>query len=370
MAFYSETHWHNNRHLPVHLYARCVSWWYDIIKDMHHLLEDGAAWQLCGCTVLLYSCTYAWSALACAISYIMYVIECCSTHCCPAFTHSCCLLLSRLAPTTMPTISRTPRAPTITPPKSAPTSVAGKSALIVLSLSASFCGRMMITVHTGPRNCYYIHGYHIHHEQSSRRSIAVLISSQFWNASPLRLTHGNVQYNKMHSVGRCHSHNDTHTAPVHAAALTCSTSAPVQASCSGNVYTKPIALHRLQLFDGYICIGCVQSLRHPSVWCKGTICHKVHRKPSCLMKGQWAPTDNGSCDVASFHLQIVHLHSGSWKIMEGRQIRKASMWVLSSHCYMTLILQQLHGQGPWPLETDLNTGWILYKNNFTDTSDI
>ena len=40
--------------------------------------------------------------------------------------------------------------------------------------------------------------------------------------------------------------------------------------------------------------------------------HKVQRKPSCLIEGEWGPTDKGSSVVAEpLKLHIAHLGIGS-----------------------------------------------------------
>ena len=71
-------------------------------------------------------------------------------------THLCLVLLSRQAPTTMPTISSTPRAPATTPPRNRPTAVAVlESVFAGLSLSNSTGRRMAVTVQTGKRSYYY-----------------------------------------------------------------------------------------------------------------------------------------------------------------------------------------------------------------------
>ena len=59
---------------------------------------------------------------------------------------------------------------------------------------------------------------------------------------------------------------------------------------------------------------CADSPRYsPNLW-RGLICHKVRREPSCLMEGEWGPTDKGSSVVVHpLHLHIAHLGSGSWR---------------------------------------------------------
>ena len=57
----------------------------------------------------------------------------------------------------------------------------------------------------------------------------------------------------------------------------------------------------------------VDNTHHSPNLKNGLMCHKVHGKPSCLIEGEWGPTDKGSFVAADpFHLQVAHLGSGSW----------------------------------------------------------
>ena len=95
--------------------------------------------------------------------------------------------------------------------------------------------------------------------------------------------------------------------------LTCTECASQFTPCSANIHANHIVQHRLQLINDHTWVGCVHSMRHSSTWCQGLICYKVHWKPSCLMEGEWGPTDKGSSvAVDPLHLHIAHLANRSW----------------------------------------------------------
>ena len=51
--------------------------------------------------------------------------------------------------------------------------------------------------------------------------------------------------------------------------------------------------------------------RSPNLNWRRLICNDVHRKPSCLMEGEWGPTDTGTSIADPLHLHLAHLGSGS-----------------------------------------------------------
>ena len=86
-------------------------------------------------------------------------------------THSCLVLLRRQAPTTIPTISSTPRTPATTPPRDRPTAVT------LMESPTSTGGRVTITAQTEIqyKSCYC--SYHLHHDKSSIQLVADFLFS-------------------------------------------------------------------------------------------------------------------------------------------------------------------------------------------------
>ena len=128
-----------------------------------------------------------------------------------------------------------------------------------------------------------------------------------------------------HMVSVTYSSAYTHSA---CTALTCTKSASQFAPCCANVHSEIILRCWVKVVNHYTEISgadSVDSKCNSFNLQRWLICNKVHRKPSCLMEGEWGPTDKGSSVVVHpLHLHIAHLGSGSCTVEEIKQQRKYS----------------------------------------------
>jgi len=126
-----------------------------------------------------------------------------------------------------------------------------------------------------------------------------------------------------HMVSITYSSSHTHSA---CTALTCTKRASQFAPCCANVHSESVLSCWVKVVNQHTWISgvdCVDSTCNSSNLWRRLICHKVNRKPSCLMEGEWGPTDTGSSVVVHpIHLHIAHLRSGSCTVEEDYTARE------------------------------------------------
>ena len=132
-----------------------------------------------------------------------------------------------------------------------------------------------------------------------------------------------------HMVSIAYSSAYTHSA---CTALTCTKSASQFAPCCANIHSESVLNCWVKVVNqhtGISGVDSVDSTCNLSNFWRRLICHKVHRKPSCLMEGEWGPTNKGtSVVVHPLHLYIAHLDSGSCTVEEIVQQGKYSgLWI-------------------------------------------
>ena len=85
------------------------------------------------------------------------------------------------------------------------------------------------------------------------------------------------------------------------------------APCCANIHSESVFSSWVKVANQHLWIsGVDDSAVSTCSLPRGFISYKVHRKPSCLMEGEWGPNDKGSSVVADPpKLHIVHSGSGS-----------------------------------------------------------
>ena len=160
--------------------------------------------------------------------------------------------------------------------------------------------------------------YHLHHEQpggglpflSTLTCLRLCTLKDQPNQYLFRLASGWPTYTIYTYTGYCMA---SYTFKQHA--LTCTKRASQFTPRSANIHSEGILSCWVKVINHHPGISGVDSVdrtHHSPILRRGLIRHKVHRKPSCLMEGEWGPTDKGS-SVADdpLHLHIAHLDSGS-----------------------------------------------------------
>ena len=85
------------------------------------------------------------------------------------------------------------------------------------------------------------------------------------------------------------------------------------APCCANIHSESVFSCWVKVINHHLWISGADNIAFSTYSLpRGLISYKVHRKPSCLMEGEWGPTDKGSSVVAEpLKLHIAHLGSGS-----------------------------------------------------------